>query len=104
MQALYSDSRRAGSMGEHLVRCTREVSADTIEGADAATRLGILDIRKPDYGDATDIRDGEVPVFWGCGVTPQLAATLSPEVKGVCVGHGPGRMICLDVLIKDMLR
>ena len=24
----------------------------------------------PDYGDAVEIRDGEIPVFWACGVTP----------------------------------
>ena len=33
--------------------------------------IGISDISKPDYGDAVDIHDDELPVFWACGVTPQ---------------------------------
>src|SRR5208337_547370 len=33
--------------------------------------IGIHDLAKPDYGDAVDIRQGELPVFWACGVTPQ---------------------------------
>jgi uncharacterized protein YcsI (UPF0317 family) len=32
--------------------------------------LGIREISEPDYGDAVTIREGEEPVFWGCGVTP----------------------------------
>ena len=26
---------------------------------------------QPDYGDAVEVRDDELPVFWACGVTPQ---------------------------------
>jgi uncharacterized protein YcsI (UPF0317 family) len=33
--------------------------------------IGILDISKSDYGDAVNINDDEMPVFWACGVTPQ---------------------------------
>lgn len=33
--------------------------------------IGISDINRPDYGDSVEIRDGEIPVFWACGVTPQ---------------------------------
>lgn len=33
--------------------------------------IGITDINKPDYGDSVEIRSGEIPVFWACGVTPQ---------------------------------
>ena len=35
--------------------------------------IGIKDINKPDFGDMVTIREGEVPVFWPCGVTPQAA-------------------------------
>jgi uncharacterized protein YcsI (UPF0317 family) len=35
--------------------------------------IGIADARVPDYGDAVSIKDGETPVFWACGVTPQNA-------------------------------
>jgi uncharacterized protein YcsI (UPF0317 family) len=33
--------------------------------------LGILDLQRPDFGEAVDLREGEIPVFWACGVTPQ---------------------------------
>ena len=33
--------------------------------------IGIGDISQPDLGDPSEIRDGEVPVFWACGVTPR---------------------------------
>ena len=36
--------------------------------------IGITDISQPDFGDAVTIREGEVPVFWACGVTAILAA------------------------------
>ena len=29
--------------------------------------IGIKDIAKPDYGDAVQVRDDEMPVFWACG-------------------------------------
>ena len=32
--------------------------------------IGIMDLDKPDYGDAVEIKGGEIPVFWACGVTP----------------------------------
>ena len=42
--------------------------------------LGIADLAHPQYGDAVEIRDGEVPVFWACGVTPQaVAAAAGPS-------------------------
>ena len=31
------------------------------------------DLSLPDFGDAVTIADDELPVFWACGVTPQLA-------------------------------
>eukprot|EP00731_Ephydatia_muelleri_P038147 Em0666g3a len=32
-------------------------------------RLGVANISEPDFGDPTEIKEGEVPVFWACGVT-----------------------------------
>lgn len=61
---------------------------------DPAT-IGITDIRKPDFGDAVTIRDDEIPVFWACGVTPQLAlAAARPELA---VTHRPGCMFVTDL-------
>ena len=36
-------------------------------------KIGVKDVMKPDYGDPVEIREGEIPVFWPCGVTPQAA-------------------------------
>lgn len=58
--------------------------------------IGIADINRPDYGDAVEIRAGEVPVFWACGVTPQsVVATVRPEF---CITHAPGHMLVTDLL------
>jgi uncharacterized protein YcsI (UPF0317 family) len=57
--------------------------------------LGIADLGNPDYGDPVEVRRGEVPVFWGCGVTPQAVAVASrPELM---IAHAPGHMFVTDV-------
>ena len=57
-------------------------------------QIGIKDIMKPDYGDPPQINDGEMPVFWACGVTPQsVVATVKPEF---CITHYPGCMLVTD--------
>lgn len=76
----------------------------TFKGPKSAAEIGIVDIMKPDFGDAPVIHQGDVPVFWGCGVSPQLAIMSSPELEGICIGHAPGKMICLDLKIEDMLQ
>lgn len=59
------------------------------------TALGIADLARPDFGDAVEIKEGEIPVFWACGVTPQAAVMAS----GVpfAVTHAPGHMFISDV-------
>jgi len=59
---------------------------------------------KPEFGDAPVIEEDEVPVFWGCGVTPQLIIMSSPDVKGISIGHAPGKMVCLDLKVSQMLQ
>ncbi|WP_152329903.1 D-glutamate cyclase family protein, partial [Streptococcus pneumoniae] len=57
--------------------------------------IGIRDLGKPDFGDAVSIRDGEVPVFWACGVTPQaVAMNVKPEMV---ITHAPGHMLITDI-------
>ncbi|WP_411284341.1 putative hydro-lyase, partial [Lapillicoccus sp.] len=36
----------------------------------APESLGIADLARPDFGDPVDVHDGDVPMFWACGVTP----------------------------------
>lgn len=57
--------------------------------------LGIQDLGKPDYGDAVEVRDGEVPVYWACGVTPQNV--LLDARLPLCITHSPGHMLISDV-------
>jgi uncharacterized protein YcsI (UPF0317 family) len=56
--------------------------------------IGIRDVMQPDYGDAVEVRNDELPVFWACGVTPQsVIATVKPEF---CITHYPGSMLVTD--------
>ena len=61
--------------------------------------LGIADASKPDFGDPVDGRDGDVPVFWACGVTPQVA--LASARPPFAITHAPGHMLITDVPDED---
>ena len=61
----------------------------------APDALGIGDLGKPDYGDPVDVRPGELPVFWACGVTPQAVALASR--LPFCITHAPGHMFVSDL-------
>ena len=56
--------------------------------------IGIKDVNKPDFGDPVEIRDGEVPVFWACGVTPQ--AVVMKSKPPFAITHAPGLMFIGD--------
>ena len=57
--------------------------------------IGIRDLAHPDYGDAVTIREGEVPVFWPCGVTPQ--AVVMHSKPPFVITHAPGHMFITDI-------
>ena len=57
--------------------------------------IGIDDISKTDFGDPVTIHEGELPVFWACGVTPQVA--LEQAKPPFCITHSPGCMLVTDV-------
>ncbi|MFF5263900.1 putative hydro-lyase [Actinomadura viridis] len=63
--------------------------------------LGIADLDAPDFGDPVEVRPGEVPVFWACGVTPQAAVTASRPA--FAIGHAPGHMAITDARDSDYL-
>ncbi|MGG0286030.1 putative hydro-lyase [Peribacillus butanolivorans] len=57
--------------------------------------IGVSNIQQPDFGDAVTIREGEVPVFWACGVTPQ---SIAMETKpAIMITHAPGHMFITDI-------
>lgn len=105
-------TRPAGSFSGRTVVSMRPVAADKVSRAVQVTgrfpsahgaplhvgdpgAIGIEDLERPDYGDAVPVRRSEVPVFWGCGVTPQSVALDSkPEWM---ITHSPGRMFVTDV-------
>lgn len=59
-------------------------------------QIGIADLARPDYGDPVEVRPGEVPVFWACGVTPQAA--LLAARPPLAITHAPGCMLVTDLL------
>ena len=57
--------------------------------------IGISDLAQPDYGDAVSIGEDELPVFWACGVTPQVA--LEAAKPPFAITHSPGHMLVTDL-------
>ena len=66
-------------------------------GWSSAKNIGISDINKPEWGDPPVTPDGKslmdvggddpwIPVFWGCGVTPQEAVQKA-QLDGTIMGH-----------------
>lgn len=113
--AMYETNRAcrpAGRFSGPLVVSMRPVPADRVADAVRITSrypavhgapvhvgdpsaLGIEDLARPDHGDPVEVREGEIPVFWACGVTPQAAVMASaPEFA---IGHAPGHMAITDV-------
>ena len=58
-------------------------------------RIGIADIALPDWGDAAPVGPGQIPVFWACGVTPQVA--IEAARLPLCITHKPGHMLITDI-------
>ena len=62
--------------------------------------IGIRDISKPDLGDPAEFKQGEIPVFWACGVTPQAVAMNSKPP--LMITHSPGHMFITDLRDDDV--
>ena len=104
--------RPAGALSGPMVVSMRPVPAPLVATATAVTsrypavhgapvhignpaELGIADLSRPDFGDQVTVNDGEVSMFWACGVTPQTAVIASrPEYA---ISHAPGYMFLTDV-------
>ena len=60
-----------------------------------ATGLTDADLSRPLVGDPVTVRPGELPVFWGCGITPQYSLlSARPEIA---ITHKPGCLLISDV-------
>jgi uncharacterized protein YcsI (UPF0317 family) len=64
-------------------------------------RIGIKDLAKPDYGDPVPVEEGELPVFWACGVTPQAA--IAAARPPLAITHAPGFMLVTDLRNSQLL-
>ena len=83
-----------------LVERAIEVSANfpTMHGAPVHVgdpdAIGVADLDRPDFGDPVEIAEGDVPVFWACGVTPQ--AVVMASKPPFAITHSPGLMFIAD--------
>jgi uncharacterized protein YcsI (UPF0317 family) len=108
--------RPAGAVSGPLVVSMRPVPAALVDTAVRVTaaypavhgapvhvgdprELGITDLGAPDYGDPVVPEPGDVPVFWGCGVTPQAAVVESRPP--LAIAHAPGHMLITDARDED---
>ncbi len=63
-------------------------------------QICITDLEKPFAGDAPNMAEDEIPVFWACGVTPQVA--VEQARPSLCITHKPGSMIITDLKNGDL--
>jgi uncharacterized protein YcsI (UPF0317 family) len=108
----------AGRLAGPLVVSMRPLPSDRLEEAAEITsaygrahgapvhagdpaELGIADLQTPEFGDPVDVRAGETPMFWACGVTPQVVAR--DARTPLLITHMPGHMFLTD-LTDDALR
>jgi uncharacterized protein YcsI (UPF0317 family) len=58
--------------------------------------IGIRDLSRPDFGPETvEVAKDEMPVFWACGVTPQVIVRHAKP--SLCIAHKPGHMLVTDL-------
>jgi uncharacterized protein YcsI (UPF0317 family) len=62
--------------------------------------IGIHELGNVDYGEVTLLADGDCPVFWGCGVTPQAIAARNR--LPFMITHQPGHMFITDLTLEDV--
>jgi uncharacterized protein YcsI (UPF0317 family) len=56
--------------------------------------IGVKDLMRPDWGDPPEMTPDQLPVFWACGVTPQVA--IEAARPSICITHKPGSMLITD--------
>jgi uncharacterized protein YcsI (UPF0317 family) len=111
------DTIPVGKFGGPLVVSMRPFARSDVETVTAVTRrfsrvhgaplhvgdpgaLGILDISRPDYGEALMPLPNEVPMYWGCGLT--ALAALERSGIPLFITHAPGAMLVTDLRNDDL--
>lgn len=106
------DTVPAGRFGGKMVASMRAFSpADAIRAIQITSRfpsvhgapihmglpelIGIEDLERPFAGDPPRLRADEIPLFWACGVTPQVA--IEQARPPLCITHKPGCMVITDL-------
>ncbi|HZO93543.1 MAG TPA: putative hydro-lyase [Candidatus Baltobacteraceae bacterium] len=84
-----------------VTRPYRVAHGEPVAWGDPA-QLGIADLMRPDYGDPPVLDAGDVPVFWGCGVTPQ--SVIVDSRIPFAITHEPGHMFVTDLRHADLVR
>ena len=101
----------AGRFSGPLVVSMRPIPAESVAAAAAITALmpavhgapvhigapealGIRDLGRPDFGRPVEFAEGDVPVFWACGVTSQTAVMRA--APSFAITHEPGHMFLTD--------
>jgi len=90
-----ADAVRAVAITSH---CERVHGAPVHVGDPAA--IGIADINRPAWESPVPMRPDEVPVFWACGVTPQVAVERARPP--IAISHKPGYMLVTDLVNADL--
>lgn len=62
--------------------------------------IGIGSLDQPTWGQPVPVLEGEVPLFWACGVTPQLA--IENARPPLCITHAPGHMLITDLFAEPV--
>ena len=66
----------------------------------APEQIGIENINRPDFGDSVPVHDDELPVFWACGVTPQVV--IMAAKPALAITHSPGCMFLTDLRDEEL--
>jgi uncharacterized protein YcsI (UPF0317 family) len=106
------DTVPAGPFSGKMVVSMRYIDRDRVEEVAAISRrfplahggpvhvgdpaaIGIADPARPDWGEPAPAAEGQVPMFWACGVTPQVA--IEAARAPICITHKPGHMLITDI-------
>lgn len=91
--------RSAAEKVREITRRFSRVHGGPVHMGDPAV-LGIADLFEPDFGEVLVPLPGEMPMYWGCGLT----ATVALQQSGIdfFITHAPGKMLVTDCLNADL--